>query len=132
MANPVCTAASLVTDAVCYHQPNISFKYQQALLLYAKVLELAAIGGTDYSAVLTSTLITDALQLVCGINEEQREAAYVNIAFLNATTAGASVPATLALKMDAVKCLAHVPLETMQKMDLLLTCKLGVHKAYDQ
>lgn len=135
MANPVCTAASLVTAATCYQRQSIQPHQQTALLLYAKVLELAAIGGTDYAATLTSTLLTDTVALVCAMTEDQRRAARVNIAFLNAATAGASVPETLAEKVAAIQCLVQKVEDDpafADMIDLFLTCALGVHKAYVQ
>ncbi len=105
---------------------------QKAMLLYARVLELAAIGGTDYTAALTTTLTTDA---ACPPSSaDDIRAANIAIAFANATTAGASVPDTLAAKMSAIRCLQHVPggMATLDRYLLLVTCKLGVHKAYVQ
>lgn len=132
MANPVCGSTTWIDNAACYTQLTLDPMKQKALRAYAMALELAAIGGTNYLDTLSTTLITDAVQTVCAITKDQRTAAYISIAFANATTAGASVPATLDLKLDAVKCLATIDPEEMDKVLLLLTCKLGVHKAYVQ
>jgi hypothetical protein len=102
------------------------------LNLYAKILELDAIGGTDYTTALTTTLLTDAASVICGMTPEQRLAARINLAFTNATAAGAEVPSTMKLKLEAISCLVNVDDETLDKADLLVTCKLGVHKAYTQ
>lgn len=132
MAAPVCSTTSLVTNAACYTASSISPNTRKALLVYGKALELAGIGGTDYTAVLSTTLVKDAVQLVPGITPDEIAAARVNMQFLNATSAGASVPATLAAKMAIIKCLMNLDPATLEQADLLLTCKLGVHKAYVQ
>jgi len=80
-----------VTDAACYTQLTLDKQRQKALLAYAMALELAAIGGTNYTSVLTTTLIEDAVQVVCAITEDQRTAARINLAFVNAAADGASV-----------------------------------------
>lgn len=132
MANPTCTTATNTTDAACYNGRILNPAQQWALLVYAKVLELAAIGGTDYTNALTTTLLTDA---ACPpTTEDAIMAANINVAFNNAAAAGATVPSTISLKLNAVRCLQYVPggVEKLKRIDLLLNCKLGVSKAYPQ
>lgn len=132
MSNPTCTAATLNDNAACYHNGILNPAQQWALLVYGQVLELAAIGGTDYTAVLKTTLQTDT---ACPpMDDDAMLAALLVIQFNNATAAGASVPDTLADKMAAATCLQYVPggVERLKRIALLLTCKLGVHKDYVQ
>jgi hypothetical protein len=109
--------------------PPLSRIQQKALIIYAKVLELAAVGGTDYSSAISTTLVSDALSTTCGMNDGDLEAALVNINFLNAEAAGATVPASLNAKMNAVRCLIAVDEALLNKLDLFLTCQLGEHAA---
>lgn len=132
MAAPICDNASLRTGAVCFiNGPQSPFQ-QKALLVYAKALQLAAIGGTDYTEVLSTTLLADASALACGMDEPHRIAAYINLAFLNAASAGATVPASIQDKADAVRCLINADPEALDEADLLLTCQLGYSAAYPQ
>ena len=132
MANPICTATTLITNGACYRQSSINPIQQKALLIYAKVLELAAIGGIDYTAELVGDLLTDS---ACPPTEPDNiRAANVAVAFANATSAGATVPDTIQTKIDAVKCLQNVSggLERLEQIDLLLNCQLGRAKSYVQ
>ena len=132
MANPTCSAATLNDNAACYRNGILNPAQQWALLVYGQVLELEAIGGTDYTEALKTTLQIDT---ACPpMEDEAMLAALINIQFKNATAAGASVPDTINLKMAAAACLQYVPggVERLKRIALLLTCKLGVHKAYVQ
>lgn len=103
------------------------------MLVYGMILELAAIGGTDYSAAL-ATLLSDTAQLTGSLGKDELMAGLIARQFANATAAGASVPDTLADKMSAIACLQNLPSSPLQlyQIYLLLFCKLGVHKAYVQ
>lgn len=129
MANPTCSNTQFVDDATCYQKHILNARQQKALLIYAKALELAAIGGTNYNAVLATTLVDDA---PCWLTEDQKIAGRVNLAFVNAAAAGATVPSDLDDKMAAIKCIMLVDPEKLDAMDLWLTCQLGRHKAYPQ
>ena len=105
---------------------------QWALLIYAKVLELAAIGGTNYTAQLTGTLLQAA---ACPPStDDEVMAANINVAFNNATSAGATPPSTIQTKIAAVKRLQHVPggLNKLKQIDLYLNCALGRSKSFPQ
>lgn len=134
MSNPVCSATTLVTNASEYNQQFIDPKTARCLAIYAKVLELSAIGGTNYnsSALLVSDLAQDASSLFAFFTPDAIKAANIAINFQNATAAGATVPATLALKMEVINKLIQEPDSMLTWMDTLLNCKLGVHKAYPQ
>lgn len=132
MANPTCSATTFNTNASCYNLNTLNEAQQWSLLVYAKVLELAAIGGTDYTNALKTDLQTDS---ACPPqNRADIMAAQVNVAFNNAADAGASIPATVSDALSLAACLQYVPggVERLQRIDLLLNCKLGVHKSYPQ
>ncbi len=130
MAAPTCTKAGL--SASCYKTPGaITPRQVKTLTIYAKVLQLAAIGGTDYRSLLATTLLSDAATLTCGFDKSDLDAAMVQIAYNNATTAGASV-GTLATQVNNARCLEQATEDQLDEALVLLQCKLGVHKAYPQ
>jgi hypothetical protein len=131
MANPSCSKTSLTTS--CYRTPgSISEKQQKALIVYAKALQLAAIGGTNYLSILSTMLFSDAATMLCGFDEADRDAARVHLEFVKAAAAGASVPATINLKQAQINCLVEADDKQLDEADVMLTCKLGVSKAYPQ
>lgn len=133
MANPTCNTTTLITNAAPFRQDSdLNPKQQMCLKIYAKVLELAAIGGTDYSAVLATTLVSDAQTLELGFTADEITAANIAINFQNATAAGASVPASINTKLSNIGKLIFVDDVLLSKIDTMLNCKLGVHKAYPQ
>lgn len=132
MANPTCSSTTLVTDAASYTGAVLNPKQRKALLLYAMVLELNAIGGTDYTAALDSTLLSDAATLTLGMTDDQREAARISLALVNAEAAGATVPSSLQSKLEALGGLINADDRALDEALTLLTCRLGVHKAYPQ
>ncbi len=101
MANPTCTTSGLT--ASCFRVPFLGPKQQKALLIQAKKLELAAIGGTDYVG-RDALLLSDAATLTCGMRKPDLDAAMLQIAYNNAAAAGAVVPATLEAKLAQVVC----------------------------
>lgn len=126
MATPTCTQAVFIDDATCYTRPNVDPIQQMALLIYAKVLELQAVGGTDYRDALVTTLITDT-KCPPYMSDDAIMAGNINVAFNNAEAAGASVPATLEDAVAAIKCLQYAPggMATLKRIDMFLNCALG-------
>ena len=106
-------------------------KQYEAAIIYLKVLELAAIGGTDYTNALTSTLIDDATALARTMSPSDRRIAWINIARNAAISAGASIPAGVSGLNEATKCCLQ-SYSDLEGILLLLECKLGVHKGYPQ
>lgn len=129
--NPVCNISSILTE--CYRSPGaINPKQQKALLILAKVLQLKAIGGTDYTGKLTTLLLTDANTFACGAGEEDLRAGRIKIEFDKAIALGAAVPATIQLKQALINCLVEADYKQLDEADTLLNCKLGVPKGYPQ
>lgn len=131
MAAPVCTRASLAESNPGFGLAGLNPTQFKAAMIYFKVLELAAIGGTNYTAALTTTLVADAVALTKTMDPNQRRIAMLNIARNNAINAGASVPASVnALNLATACCLqAYGDLDALL---ILLECKLGTSKAYPQ
>lgn len=130
MANPTCTAFTLVESSPCLSGEVLPENDQQAIRIWFMVKELQALGGTNYSAALDSTLITDAVNLADTMNLSERRTALMTIYRQNAVAAGASIPSDINQVRDAVKCLRNY--QDLNAVELLMLCKLGVHKAYPQ
>lgn len=131
MANPVCTVATLAESNPGFGLQGLNRKQYETALIYFMVLELAAIGGTNYAAGMNTTLVNDAKQLVGTMDRNQRRIALLNIARNRAVTAGASVPASVnALNALTSCCFQAAP--DLESILILLMCRLGVHKAYPQ
>jgi hypothetical protein len=135
----------------------LSDDQQQALLLYAKILELKAIGGTDYTPSLmgqsgTPQIVQDALTLFNGFTADQLTCGLINLNFIRANAAGATVPGgantpgNVAVGLQLAQLgnffftaigfnpnnAGQVNPVILQKIFTLLEGKLGVHKAYPQ
>lgn len=131
MAAPVCTRDSLAVQNPGFGLAGLNQRQYQAAAIYFRVLELAAMGGTDYRAVLNTTLINDAKQLVGTMNANQRRIAQLNIARNTAIAAGASVPASVNA-LNALTACCFQSYADLESILILLQCLLGVHKAYPQ
>lgn len=95
-------------------------------MVWFMALELAAIGGTDYTADL-ATLNADADDLTCGMQPDDLDSAKLAIAYNNAVAAGATVETDKNALAEDVKCLAQYPPHVLRNMELLLMCQLGAH-----
>lgn len=130
MANPTCTAATLVEASPCLDDSVLPVPWQQAIRIWFMVKELQALGGTNYSASLNTTLISDAVTLAKTMDKSMRRTALMTIYKNNAIAAGASIPSDSNTLRDNVKCFVYYP--DLNSLELLLLCKLGTHKAYPQ
>ncbi len=130
MANPTCTFVSLVEASPCLAGPILSENQQKAIRIWFMAKELAAMGGTNYTTVLDSTLIQDAVALARTMSRSQMRTAIMTIYKQNAIAAGASISSDTSSLLDSVKCLFNYP--NLDQVELLLLCKLGVHKNYPQ
>lgn len=132
MANPVCTYTSLIESFPCLSGQVFTERQQLILRIWFNVLELASLSGTDYRALLNSTLITDAVSFAGQADLSMLRTALLAINRNNAVAAGATVQSDPSQLFDNVECLQNQPKATLEKIALMLQCKLGVHKAYPQ
>jgi len=130
MSNPTCTRASLVEGSACLSGQVFSERQQKEIGIWFMVKELAALGGTDYSSALVTTLVSDAVTLARTMNSSQRRTALLTILENNAIAAGATIPISPNELLGKVACLQNYP--DLDSIILLLLCKLGVHKAFPQ
>lgn len=133
MANPTCTRA-LLTTAIGNGQNALNRHQWEAAMIWLRVLELAAIGGTDYRLTLNTTLIDDAVQLAKTMDRFERRLARINIQRNAAIAAGStdtSLTGGVSGLNEATKC-CFQSFPDFEAINILLLCKLGVHKAYPQ
>ena len=127
----ICTKDTLLDAAECYRCFDAHDRV--GLLLYFKVLELAAVGGTDYTAELGADGdLNTAAAAFNTLNSFEMELAELAIAQNNAEAAGAVVPVTIPLIKDAMLCLKCFPPHVLKLMLLLVECELGEHAAQPQ
>ena len=134
MARPsttACTRATFTDDVGCFQ--NFDSHQRKSLLIYYGVLELAALGGEDYTAQLgpDGSLATDS---ACNLTLDsyQQELAALLIAQNNASDSGATVPADKDEMAAAIACLKNQPPAMLDAMWLTVLCALGRHAAYPQ
>lgn len=126
-----CTRDTFTDDVACL--TNFNANEQTALMIYFNVLELAALGGEDYTDELgpDGTLATDS---ACNatLTPYQKGLAALLVNQNNASDAGATVPDTQAALASAIACLKNQPIGMLDAMLLNVQCQLGRHAAYNQ
>ena len=132
MANPTCTYTSLIESFPCLAGPLFTERQQLELRIWFNVLELQAIGGTDYRSTLVTTLLSDAVTFAGQADSSQLRTALLAINRNNAVAAGASPQSDPDDLFANVKCLQNVQRPKLDNIALMLMCKLGVHKNYTQ
>lgn len=115
-----CSATGVVTNAACYTRATLNPNQQKALLVLAKVFLLANVGGTNYSQVTDTTLVTDASQMVCGITPDGLEAGNIAIWMEAAGLTATSLTAKLVSTNEII----NLDLQTLEKMNVFLNCKI--------
>jgi len=117
-----CTRESLIADGACYQKLGFG-RQRLAFRVWLEILQLAAVGGTDYSDNIDG-LLADS-KCLDTLNTEQRDVADIVIDAQNATDAGADVPTDMTDVMAAITCLQNftdVQLDTFYRH---LRCNLG-------
>lgn len=134
MANPVCGVSSY--DPGCSQLTNITVKELKAQIVYLMALQLAAIGGTDYTQTLATTLYQDSQTGTIGFDKSHVLSAEVDV-WLNkanaALTAGSGGTAPgFQDRMTIIACILNIPEADLDKMKLWLLCNLGRSAPYPQ
>jgi hypothetical protein len=117
--------------AGCFRNPPLDSHNQHAMLIYFMAAQLKAIGGTDYTTSLSTTLMTDA-RCLHDLTPGLLDAIAIVIEENNANSAGAALSTNIQTLMQSIKCLKNVPEDWMFIMELYLRCQLGRGKAYPQ
>lgn len=129
MAAPVTNVFTLVDASGCYSGQTLGLADQKAIDINLLVLQLAAIGGTNYTGNLNQ-LITDSACYATLLPDVLRQV-NLQIDKLNAVTAGATV-GTLEAQIVQAACIRNASKEQMDAALLFLKASLGVAKAYPQ
>lgn len=103
MANTYsCNVNGLLKAATCFTDKCMSDPDRKAIMMYARIKNLAALGGTDYSANLKQLMIDSATWRARA--EDQLKAIAVYIALENAINDGASINLNVNALATAAKC----------------------------
>lgn len=94
-----------------------------AALIYFKVLRLAALGGTDYTGLMTSQLITDSVAFQ-QLNPNQRQIALLAIERNLAILDGATVPGDVN-ELNAATACCFQSVADLGALSLFLDCQLS-------
>ncbi len=132
MANPSCNYETLLTQAGCFSGKTLTKNQQVAVKIYFMAAQLAAIGGTDYTGVLGSTLITDSRCRAQAYTPDDFRAVDIVIEKNNAVSAGASISSNIDTVVTQVKCLQNAQLAQLRAAEQYLRCQLGRAKTYPQ
>ena len=133
MARPsetACTRDTFTADVGCLG--NFNSNERKALSIYFNVLELAALGGEDYTDELDNGALVEDAACLNTLDPQQKELALLLVQRNNADDAGATVPSTQDGLASAIACLKNQPPAMLDAMLLLVQCQLGRHAAYPQ
>lgn len=119
-----CTQEGLISEASAKFT-NLTKQQRRALMVYMLIQELAALGGTDYSADFLQ--LQEDVKPFSAMREDQIEGALIQIFKENAVEAGATIPDDINDLMEAIKCIECARPSDLELILLLLTCQLGVH-----
>jgi hypothetical protein len=127
---PTCVNGNLlVLNNPCLSAKVLTQRQLDSLRIWFMAKELAANGGTNYTAVLASTLLTDSNSYAQNLKPDQRVTASLVIDKSNATTAGASIASDPDELMASIAPLSKATDAQLEAMTLLLKCKLGAHRS---
>ncbi len=103
MSTYSCNVNGLLRAATCFQDKCMSDGDRKAIMIYARIKNLAAIGGTDYSANLKQLMIDSATWRKRA--EDELRAIAVYMALENAINDGASINLNVNSLATAAKCL---------------------------
>lgn len=104
-------------------------------MIWFKANELSVIGGTNYTDVLATTLVSDAVsfagQATSPTHDYDRgtqfDQALLAIAYNNAVAAGAELATDIDELMASIAPLSKATERTLDSILIMLECKLGQH-----
>lgn len=118
-----CNVEELLLNSKCFTEPCMGVEDRQAILILARVLNLAAAGGADYTNDLTQLQI-DAKEWQT-IFENQRMAMELFMSIQNAIAAGATFDESADALKDAAKCYLCLGEEQKKRLLSFLKCALN-------
>jgi hypothetical protein len=124
-----CDVNQLLADAACFEPGCMGKPQREAIEMYLRVKNLAAIGGTDYSVNLNALLTAAKSYQVLACS--QREAIKTWITLQNAINDGAVVSSNANDLLAAAACYICLGEETRKNTLEFLTCSINTEKAPD-
>lgn len=123
MANFSCDVATLVALSKCFMDPCLSDDDREAIEIYLRVQNLAAIGGADYTSDLNA-LLTDSKQYQT-LSRIHRSAIALYIDMQNAVDNGASIGQDVNALKAAAKCYECIGDELKKQVLAYLKCQIN-------
>lgn len=127
MAGPFysCNAGSILADIACFEDGCTSEQEREALDVYLRILNLKAIGGTDYSANFKQLMI-DAAQLKwLTLRCSQRKAIDLWMTMQNASDNGAVFDQNINAMKAGAKCYVCLGMEDLKNLQKYLACLIN-------
>jgi hypothetical protein len=118
-----CAVNTLLARSKCFQKPCLGEIDLNAMEIYARVKNLAASGGTDYSASL-HTLLVDSKEYQA-LPKDQRRAINLLLTIDNANDDGASVSYDPNVLESNAKCFKCLGIELQVQLLLFLRCQLA-------
>lgn len=131
MATFSCNVNTLLISAACFTDKCMAQPDRDAITIYARIKNLAAIGGTDYSDNLKQLLIDSATWRKRAEDELKAIAVYVSLE--NAINDGANINLNVNSLMTAAKCLRTQCLgkEDLNGVLAFLACSINTNEKPD-
>ena len=117
-----CTREALIEGGACYAKLSKD-RQRLAFRVYLAILELEAVGGTDYTNDIDG--LQTASKCLNTLNPDQRQVADMTIDAQNAEDAGADVPTDMTDVMEAIVCLQNYTDQQLDTFYRYLRCLLG-------
>lgn len=133
---PTCTSISALIGAQpCFAGTTLNARERKSLLIWFRANELAAVGGTNYTTTLASTLISDATTFAGNaydsintwMDGSEFNTAQLVIEKNNAVAAGATISSNINTLMASIAPLSKATQWQLDAALLMLMCKLGKH-----
>jgi hypothetical protein len=118
-----CDVNTLLARAACFEKPCLGEIDLNAMEIYARVQNLAASGGTDYSASLNALL--QASKQYQTLPKDQRRAINLVLSIDNANDDGAPVSYDPNVLESNAKCFKCLGIELQYQILLFLRCSLA-------
>lgn len=129
MATPSCSDANTrIKNNPCLAGQVLTEQQRCLLEIWFLANELSVNGGTNYTNVLASTLVSDANTFAQNLNPSQRYTVELSIHKDNAVAAGASLSTDFDTLMGSVAPLTKATPAQLANIRLMLLCKLGCHR----
>lgn len=124
-----CDVNTRLAAAGCFSGQCLGDSEREAIQLYARVANLAASGGTDFSTDLTA--LQEAAKEWQSLSQAELAAIDVQISVANAVANGASIETGANALKEASACYACLGAETRHQISEFLRCALSNLNASD-